>query len=1771
MIYSFSGTGNSKYVAVQLASMLGEELCTIPNCETTQAESIGLVFPVYAWGIPSIVSDFIEKLKSEDVKYVWAVMTCGDDMGYADQILRKELKTKAGLALDAVFSVQMPNTYVCLPGFDVDADDVAVSKVQSTLDKLPKIVKQIQERRTVTDVIRGAMPYTKTYCLRPLFNSTLVTDKFFKTNDSCQKCGKCAKECPLNNISMTGAEGQPVWNGNCTGCLRCYHGCPQKAVQFGQMTKNKGQKQNLQNLIKNIAVFVMMFFLPLHLSAADPVNYTSYIQNPSFHDNVNGWTVDMPGAQNRGYQSASYNYNGVSISGFIETWVSSSSRKLGKGSITQSIGNIPDGRYQLQADIIACDQSQDNATDYTVSGVYLFAGSDVEYKKSVTTKSGQPIHYTLDFIKKGDKLTIGMKTDADCTSNWVAFDHVTLYYYGQEASDASRISVSPTSLTMCMSESYFLTEKVTAASEVYKKVVWSSSDESVASVDMYGKVTANNVGTATITAKPINSNLSATVKVNVEPSRITHLFINEIQVANIDMFIDPSFNYGGWVELYNPTSTNIFIGDLYISDDISNLKKFQLPYDIGIVPANGYKNIWFDHYDTGSEFSDQAYKQVDFKLNYEGGTIYISDANGNIYLQQTYPPAVPRTSYARTTDGGSTWMMTGEPTPAASNASSSFALTRLAAPVVDKDACVFTAPFTARVTIPAGATLRYTTDGSTPTLSNGSTSTTGEFNIGTSNAVYRFRLFRDGYLPSAVVTRSYIYQRNKYYLPIVSINTADANLYDEMIGAYVDGNNGTSGNNKSFSNKNRGWERPVNFEYLVPDEKGEYTVALNQELDFEVCGGWSRHFSPDASFRLKAGKYYEGINEIGYPVFKDKPYIKNKTLQVRNGGNDNYARIFDAALHTIILNSGMYVDCQACQPAHIFINGKHKFMFNVREPNNKNHGYSNYGIDTDLMDQFEINGKKGYEQKTGTDVVFRKWMSLAQQLGKNPNDESLYNQICEVVDIDEYTNYMAVECFIGSSDWLNNSNNVKGYRSQLDGKYHLVIMDLDAGFSTRGIITKFESNLNDSRYDTGKNFLIDIFLNMIKCPTFRKKFIDAFCIVDGSVFDNKVVENIITKMRDVRMLALGWESTAPTNVANNLISTINSQENRTVRMDYLADYLGLTSRYSVTINKNIPGGRLLINTEEIPTGKFVGTLFAPVELKATVPAGYSFVGWSNDGGSTIISTEESLPISLLGNPGTYNVLAVYEKLSDKVLLSDIATPLKINEVSASNSIYVNETIKKNDWFEIYNTTDTPLDVAGLYVSDDITQPMKYQIPSYAVDINTIIPANGHLIVWADKLAPTSQLHTNFKLSNADNQMVLLTSSDEFIANNSAFFSAHPALKDFADGLKYNMHDGDQSVGRYPDGANNFYRMARPTIEKSNSKHSYDDFLGIDEGIMSKDSNIKIDLAQGWNWISHPLSEALSVNEFKSSADRILSHNLEAYYSSEAKVMKGMLKSLTAGNMYKVEADKAASYSFSGETTTNRTFNLKAGWNWVGYPTTGTQSITTALAGSHVEEGDVIVGQNGFSTYTESDGWVGTLSSLVSGNGYMYHSASTKAIRFNESVANVKLRRQAMALNSLEKKFGFNRHDYPDVMCIIATLQIDGTPMLEDHFTVAAYSQGECRGAGEFVNGRLFLTLHGEGSEPLTFKAFDSNNDSYNITNTLSFTPDMMGTMSSPYILNIGEPEVTDIAAYSTSSAAVPVAYYNLSGSLVSSHKSQLRPGIYIVRMSDGRNSKIMIK
>ena len=1214
----------------------------------------------------------------------------------------------------------------------------------------------------------------------------------------------------------------------------------------------------------------------------------------------------------------------------------------------------------------------------------------------------------------------------------------------------------------------------------------------------------------------------------------------------------------------------------------------------------------------------------------------------------------------------------------------------------------------------------------------GEVSPTGRFTV-SNTTNYVFRLFKDGYLPSVPVTRSYIKKDNDYTIPIVSIVGDDKYYNDPMWGIDVDGINGKTGNNSNGpANWNMAWDRPVNFSFISPTDG----MLFNQDVMTSVSGGWSRS-TPPRSFKLKSNKVFDGLNHLDYAFFPQKPHIRNKALLIRNGGNDG-GRFMDPAMTTIVQRSGIDLDVQSTLQVAEYINGEFRGILNLRETNNDKFVYANWGYDDEEIDYFE-----NFTFTDGTDEAWDHLMELSERI----NDNGVYDEVKKLLDIDEFTNYMATEMYLGNSDWPN--NNVKGYRSQKDGRFRFILFDLDQIFN-RWCDMKHLSTL-DGQFANEQ--LVILLRNLLGNDAYRKKFIDTFCIIAGSVFERGRVMEMVDEIADNMRPMLQLEGKSPDGTANEIKTKMQTRLDDILGPwgqleQYQPAQIGNLQRQTVTLSADTPGAHITINGIDVPYADFNGYLFQPVRLEAKAPAGYRFAGWATGAGDAsrcLIKTNDMWKYYDQGaapsnwnasgfndnswasgqaplgykmavnttvsygsdpdhkNPTTYfrktvdlsstpssndrfllkykiddgfvvyvngteakrfnmpngnisfdtfssdyagdtplegtlelspslfksgnNVIAVevhnnqyassdlfwaaelyttvgaasefvstepvmdlstntttliasFTKLSDREQLAQGVVPLRINEVSAGNTIYVNELFKHNDWFEIYNTTDTELDVAGLYVSDDVDNPLKYQIPTDGV-LNTIIPAGGHRIVWADETDAVSQLHTNFKLKNEDGKIVLLCSSDDFVANNKAYFDKHPEMKEFADGIVYSAHNGDQSVGRYPDGGMSIYKMNRPTIENTNVFTSADEYLGEDPGLTDiNKGGFTLALAEGWNWISHPMVESIAVSRLSEYADRIVGKDKEAIRDSKLG-MTGALKELEAGNLYKVKMRLDDTYTCDDFFCEDGSpIMLLPGWNWIGYPVNGQQSLSDALADYMAEEGDKMIGLGGGFAIYENGTWQGTLSTLETGMGYMFYTKQAKTLTFKSPSTKVNLSRlhhmtsHAARTRSASLFRPVSRHAYPNVMGVIAEVQKDNENVAADRFMLYAYdADGECRGEGKWVNGLAWMTLYGKGGEALSFRAVDLIDGTvYTIQETTSFVQDITGSVNQPFILTLGNADgsvaMIEGVPADLSSSEID-GYYNLNGTRVPIRTASR--GIYLVKYKDGSFKKVIVK
>ena len=215
MIYYFSGTGNSAWVAKRLASYLGESVRNIvqvmadpsvsPIIDLEKEERLVFVFPVHSWGPAEYMRRFLGQLLIE---------------GYEGQQVAALMRQ--GVRLSACYSVCMPNNYILLPGFDVDDKALERQKLENAERQVAEVANSLLGNAEAMPVyMAGSMPALKTRLVNPLFRASLRLRNYFRATDRCVSCGLCERICPSKLITIDD-DGRPRWKRHgCVQCLAC--------------------------------------------------------------------------------------------------------------------------------------------------------------------------------------------------------------------------------------------------------------------------------------------------------------------------------------------------------------------------------------------------------------------------------------------------------------------------------------------------------------------------------------------------------------------------------------------------------------------------------------------------------------------------------------------------------------------------------------------------------------------------------------------------------------------------------------------------------------------------------------------------------------------------------------------------------------------------------------------------------------------------------------------------------------------------------------------------------------------------------------------------------------------------------------------------------------------------------------------------------------------------------------------------------------------------------------------------------------------------------------------------------------------------------------------------------------------------------------------------------------------------------------------------------------------------------------------------------------
>ncbi len=236
MIIYFSGTGNGRFIANNLAAYLDDEAVNSVDYilgkksgEFYSQKPYVFVAPVYAWRMPRIFDQFIRENSFGGDKRAYFILNCGSEMDDSARYVKK-LASEKGFDYMGTAEVIMPENYVVM--FDTPTEDEVAETIAKARIRVKKLAEQIlsggvfsQPKVFFAGKLRSGM-------VNGMFYTFTVTAKPFRTTDACIGCGKCTEVCVTNNIRL--ADGKPYWGKTCVHCMACLHHCPTEAIEYGR-------------------------------------------------------------------------------------------------------------------------------------------------------------------------------------------------------------------------------------------------------------------------------------------------------------------------------------------------------------------------------------------------------------------------------------------------------------------------------------------------------------------------------------------------------------------------------------------------------------------------------------------------------------------------------------------------------------------------------------------------------------------------------------------------------------------------------------------------------------------------------------------------------------------------------------------------------------------------------------------------------------------------------------------------------------------------------------------------------------------------------------------------------------------------------------------------------------------------------------------------------------------------------------------------------------------------------------------------------------------------------------------------------------------------------------------------------------------------------------------------------------------------------------------------------------------------------------------------
>lgn len=454
-------------------------------------------------------------------------------------------------------------------------------------------------------------------------------------------------------------------------------------------------------------------------------------------------------------------------------------------------------------------------------------------------------------------------------------------------------------------------------------------------------------------------------------------------------------------------------------------------------------------------------------------------------------------------------------------------------------------------------------------------------------------------------------------LPVVSIVTDPANLFDYEKGIYVlgktaeDNPEGAEEGDVLFyraNYKERGeeWERPACFQYFSADRSEVYEQAIG----IRIRGANSRHYA-QKSFNLYAGMMYDNKE-----CFDFDRYSQETTLCLSSGGNDRTLKMKDAVSAMLTKNLGISVTDY--QPCLLFLNGEYWGLYYLTEHIDSEYLGTKYGIQEDNVVLIKTKDRTMEGEDALGEELYDELIDFLEKTDMSSDDA--YEELDQRVDIQNLINYYTVELYLHNKDWPH--NNVAMWRTKRKGdgeyedtKWRWILFDTNY-YSCMGTYSapknSFETLLREDIW----------LLKLLQNQKFKEQFITSFMDICNTTFERNHVAEVIDKM--------ALEIAAPMREEYQRFpdSSVEKEFNEYVsemkdffhyRYEYISLYAGQETKMTQGIGQIVlllddeTEGSVKINSvfPDLSMGSWIGNYYrdVPICLSAIAKEGYKFSHW----------------------------------------------------------------------------------------------------------------------------------------------------------------------------------------------------------------------------------------------------------------------------------------------------------------------------------------------------------------------------------------------------------------------------------------------------------------------------------------------------------------------------------------------------------------------------------